>query len=370
MKRTMFFLATAAIFVGCSQTDVFNEVPEAPIGFTKAYVEKNTRAAFNSTSDFEFNGSTFGVFGFRTKNSNTEKVFGERSGETNGVEVTCTNNGTDPATWGYTTTRYWDRNATSYSFYAYAPFVDDWGTGNSGASVTIPSSNDPTGFKISAFTQASTPANMIDLLKDFTSQSTNNSFTNTVDFDFVHILSSINLKMAVGASLKADATNNPVTVVSVSINGIQMNSNEYKFTTGNPGSWGWTMNATPSTANFNATQKTVNQGQANEANVVFGSNELAADAYSTVPGLSDLLFIPQVVPDSYTITVQYKIGEIVYDAVIKLNDFEDNSQNALTTWVPGYRYTYQLIIGPDPIVFGVVDNSLGWTDATYTYTIE
>ena len=93
------------------------------------------------------------------------------------------------------------------------------------------------------------------------------------------------------------------------------------------------------------------------------------DKFTNVPGLTDLLFVPQTVDATYKIVIRYFIGTEQFDKEILLSEFKKEG-SALETWAPGNKYTYQLIIGPNPILFdisGVTD----WTDGgTYTYTIE
>ncbi len=117
MKKQYFLMAMAAtMFAACSQTEVIDEVvdnstPKA-IGFT-TYSEGQTRAE-NSSADYlwhlENHHKTFNVWAY--KNVSNTKVF-------NGDVVTH-----DGSKWGYTNTRYWDKAADKYEFYAAAPAVD------------------------------------------------------------------------------------------------------------------------------------------------------------------------------------------------------------------------------------------------------
>lgn len=106
--------AAAALFAACSNTDVLKEIndQEIAIGFD-TYAQKATKAAENSSKDYSLNlkdhHNQFKVWGY--KNTSTTPVF-------NGEEVTYN---TADSKWGYTNNRYWDKAATSYEFYAYAP---------------------------------------------------------------------------------------------------------------------------------------------------------------------------------------------------------------------------------------------------------
>ena len=372
MKKSYILIAAATILVACTKNDKFTEDSEPQlIGFSKVYIEKGTKAFQTGAYDmnnFETAGNTFGVFGYKDATSNNMKVFGERTGEEEGVKVTF---GTD---WTYSPLRYWDKAASAYHFYAYAPHSDNFeGT----ASLA---SNSQNAFSISGFKQATTQSAMIDLMTDLTSKATVNSTTtkplgqNDVDFTFKHILSNINIRMAVGADLKADKANNPVTVTSVSVGAIKMDGS-YAYNEG----YKWTLAATPTTQTFPATEQSTG--------IVFAADELKAientaansldasdvDTKATaVAGLTDLLFVPQAVIDDYVINVTYKIQNEVFSKTIKLNAFLKTTDNTsvLSTWEPGYKYTYILVIGPTPILFDVADIT-GWTDGgTYLYNIN
>ena len=371
MKKSLYILAAAAIVAGCASNDLRNDVvKDSPIGFTKVYVEKNTRA-YTDVNSLEQPNNTFGVFGYKTVGTGSSavesKVFGERDGETAGVKVTF---GTD---WTYSPLRYWDKVADHYDFYAYAPHKDQF----TATSVTL-ASNDGTTFAINKFRQTTSQSTMVDLLTDLTSKVNYTSKENDVQFAFSHILSNINIRMAVGADLKGDEANNPVTVTSVSVGAIKMDGS-YAYSSG----YKWTLDDPQVTAatTFNATE--VSTG------IVFASGSLKAisadktgggslDAAlvdvnaSAVKGLTDLLFIPQTVIDDYVINVTYKIQNEVFSKTIKLNEFKKSTDSSVssTIWEPGKRYTYVLIIGPTPILFDVA--SVGdWADGgTYTYTIQ
>jgi hypothetical protein len=195
-------------------------------------------------------------------------------------------------------------------------------------------------------------------MTDLTNQNnvTANIGTNDVKFTFGHILSNINVTMAVSAALKADETDNPVSVETVTLGTITMDGS-YAW---NTDAYKWTLStSSPTTQLFSATQSSGN---------VFASKALTATP-ATVPGLTGMLMIPQAVNANYEIYVKYKINTEVFERTIKLSDFK-KSGTSLGTWDPGYRYTYNIIIGPTPILFDM-DTVADWGDGgTYTYTIE
>ena len=376
MKKTYLILAAvAATFAACSQNDLVKEITETevPIGFSKVYVDNATRAITTgayTTANFETVGNTFGVFAFKQTATQTDySIFGTTgsgaSATINDVEVEFqsgldTSIGYEAATdWAYSPLKYWDKTATAYNFYAYAPHQSDF-TGT----VAL-ASNSENAFTITGFQQATTQPAMIDLMTDLTTQkSVTNSTTkkigeNDVCFTFGHILSNINVKMAVTPALKSDNSNNPVTVVSLTLGAIKMDGS-YAYSSS---AYAWTLASTPTTATFAGTQTSGN---------VFAPDALPSTAtgYTDVPAMTNLLFVPQTVDAAYAFTIQYKIADEVFDKTILLSEFLDDSDHTLPTWVPGYKYTYRIVIGPTPILFDVTTVS-DWADGgTYTYTIE
>lgn len=361
MKKSLLILAATAIVVSCAKTDSLNETNEIPIGFTKVYIENGTKAITTgayTTANFETVGNTFGVFGYKTTSTQTDALlFNDQEVEyKSGLSTSAGYNSTTD--WAYSPLKYWDKNASAYNFYAYAPHESDF-TGTAALS-----SNSATAFSISGFKQATTQAAMIDLMTDLSSKATvsgNAIGTNDVAFTFGHILSNINVKMAVSDALKADNTDNPVTVVSLTLGAIKMDG-DYAYNT-TATAYKWTLATSPTTQTFPATQSSGN---------VFASDALTSvtTGYTDVPAMTNLLFVPQAVDAGYKFVIQYKLNNEVFDAEIPLSSFKNTSNAGLATWEPGNKYTYQIVIGPNPILFdlsGVSD----WADGgTYTYVIE
>ena len=149
---------------------------------------------------------------------------------------------------------------------------------------------------------------MVDILTA-TADRLKGNYTNTVDFTFSHILSNICIKMAVSADLKADQTDNPVSVTSVTLGAIKMDGSYSYNTTASKYEWN-NSSQTTSPHTFTANNKT-------GKTVVFEGGDLPSIATSTtgtdVSGLVDLLFVPQTLPTAdgskYAINVTYKIAE-------------------------------------------------------------
>lgn len=380
MKKSLFLVATAALVISCANNDIRNEIVESevPIGFTKVYIEKGTKAITTgayTTANFETLGNTFGVFAFKQTASQTDySIFGTTTTDgvttINDVEVEYKNGlSTDiyegATDWAYSPLKYWDKTATEYNFFAYAPHQSDF----TGTAAITGSKSAGFSFSITGFEQATTQASMIDLMTDMTSQkSVTNSTTkkigeNDVAFTFGHILSNINVEMAVSPALKLDNTANPVTVVSVSLGDIKMDGT-YNYSTS---ASAWTLSEEPNEVAFAGTQTSGN---------VFASDALkAVDAtaddggFTAVPAMTDLLFVPQSVDADYAITIQYKIGVEVFDKTIKLSEFK-NGDNSLATWASGYKYTYRIVIGPNPILFDIAAVSDWGNGGVFTYIIQ
>lgn len=361
MKKSLMLLAAAATIVACSKTDNFKETAESPIDFTNVYVEKSTKGVISSATDLRTPG--FGVFGVKTpKTGATDQVFGQLSSETSaggGTKVTY-----NSSAWEYAQKRYWDKEATRYDFFAYAPYNTITNNVPLIGTIGWSKANPSTSFTITDFTQKSTKADMVDLLTSYVERVGSANYTNNVSFAFAHILSNIHIKMSVSQALKDDETVNPVSVTSVTLGAIKMKGS-YAYSNS---AYGWTVAATP-TVSFSA------EATKNNNTEVFAAGELTTTPQD-VPGLFDLLFVPQTLPTEtgteYVINVTYKIADEVFNKEIKLNQFTktvDENEVASSIWQPAYQYNYSLVIGPTPIIFG--DPSIGtWTEDTYTYVIE
>lgn len=111
-KIILSIVSTAALFAACVENDSFKEVTvtEGPQISFSTYTEKATRAENSDTTyslDLKDHHLTFKVWGY--KNTDAKAVF-------NGDSVGYSNNA-----WSYLINRYWDKTATAYEFYAFAP---------------------------------------------------------------------------------------------------------------------------------------------------------------------------------------------------------------------------------------------------------
>jgi hypothetical protein len=376
MKK-IFLLAAVAAIVACSKTDNFKETEEAAIDFSEVFLEKSTKASYTDVASLKSDSRGFGVFASKTKQDDSaEKVFGKSSAETNGGAQVTWN--TTSSKWTYSPIRYWDKGAKSYHFYAYAPY-NAVTTGSNRLLGTVTwSESTANSFKIEGFKQTATVADMVDILTDLTNAANiTPTYSNPVTFSFSHILSNINFYMAVSPALKADETLNPVSVNSIKVGAVKLDGS-YAYDTN---AYKWTITNNSTTSDFNAT---VTSGKVFDVRVLKATEDTNPASLNTatqvgdptaVPGLTDLLFIPQTLPTDtkYTVTIQYMIGDETFDKTINLNDFsktENNTTVNTTQWVSGYKYNYILVIGPTPIEFDVQEIG-DWAETdTYYYTID
>lgn len=227
MKKYLFILATAAIAVSCSENDSFKEIDtqDTVIGFT-TYTGKLTRAdvAENSSSTNKYNledyNTTFKVWGYKIVNGTETPVLGAVAGDGNtytypGQLVEHKEASTEPAVtegWYYTPVRFWDKSASSYSFYAASPNEPtgaSWVWDNATKKVSIAD------FAITGYNSVNgTPATTVDSKKVLTENLTtedlmistdvtgHKTYTNEpVLLDFNHILSRLNIGVRKASTL-------------------------------------------------------------------------------------------------------------------------------------------------------------------------
>ena len=122
MKKNYFMLALASMMMAaCANNDLVDEgvlkeeVPQA-IGF-ETFSNKISRQVASATA-LESYHDAFGVWAYKTTKTDGPVMPNYKVAYTTG----------DPATWEYKNVdgqslKYWDKQATSYDFYAYAPYA-------------------------------------------------------------------------------------------------------------------------------------------------------------------------------------------------------------------------------------------------------
>lgn len=215
MKKSVLFLATAAIFAACTNDSVRENIAEdqVEIGFS-TYIQKPVASKADNSNATEVNSlsnyhTTFVVNGYKNVAGNDVQVFADQL-------VTFAD-----SKWGYSPVSYWDKSAAHYSFYAAAPQTTSWTFNNNtkgkyysisgftliGNSLELTANDD---FSASAsFSGVDTDlmiATDIDNHTDFTETA--------VNFTFNHILSRLNISIAKASDLSAAK----VTLQSLTIN--------------------------------------------------------------------------------------------------------------------------------------------------------
>ena len=221
--------AAAALFAACSSNDIFKEINETDdslISFT-TFAQKATRAE-NSDSAYSLNLSdhhlSFKVYGY--KNTSATPVF-------NGDSVGYSNN-----SWSYVNNRYWDKAATTYEYYAFAPYnapfafngVDAIATQKDGY-FTLAAGYNKAGENVSP-KNATTPVvvwktyaqNDVDLMIADTCRLSGDALkdaqkpTGKVMLNFIHVLSRLNITVKTIDGLNPDnATDDSVKVTKITI---------------------------------------------------------------------------------------------------------------------------------------------------------
>lgn len=219
MKKNYFMLAaTTMMFAACSQSDLVNEIEEsAPqaIEFS-TFTNKTTRvaAAVENNSGASYSGAL-------NEHHTTFKVWASKQ--------VADNNSVTPSTtkyvavyegdevsyvgtaWVASSLKFWDKTATSYEFYAAAPAELSWDAANTtGAEGTLSLDN----FSLTGVNNTSSESWKGKGDKDLMIAApctTNKGDYSSVDLNFIHILSRLNIQVkSTYNDGDSDATNDPV----------------------------------------------------------------------------------------------------------------------------------------------------------------
>lgn len=345
MKKNYFMLAAATMmFAACAETDLVNEVnmEEAPkaIGFD-AFANKTTRAAIEEADDLKEDGVGFHVWGYKTVSGAEQTVF---SGDN---VYWAAAEGTTSAHWAYNNTRYWDKEATSYNFYAVAPQLD-----NVENRYIISAAK-----KITINDVASGPANTAtDYLIDrdgVTVDGEEVSIGDEIQFNFSHIMSKVTVQVKHNTT---PGTNVDVVLTDLAMSGWNINNGtftqdkyvtvidpqtqeEQKDSQGNPVMVKQEWQLATTTAETTSGDYTF---------LTSGNTTLDKTNATTI---GSYLMVPQT-GVYLTFTISYKIGEETFLT------HEGTIENQ--TWATNTHYTYTITVGPADIKFNVSEVN-GWT---------
>lgn len=225
MKKYLLIFATAAIVASCADQDTLKKDILTDNGDEirfESFTSKQTRAENTSAEynkQFFAHHNTFQVWGFKNTEVVGKPVF-------NGDVITVAQDGTS-YTYTYSPIRYWDKAATIYEFYAAAPsdgnwdLVDDdmnpanYGDATDGNKGYFKTESTLKGTNLSTATE-------LDYVESFKSSETDvdidkliaapkavakNGFNQTIQLDFIHILSRLNITISKASSL--DGSNLP-----------------------------------------------------------------------------------------------------------------------------------------------------------------
>lgn len=212
-KIYLSLIAVAAIFTACEKNEVLvdaqSEAAPKAIAF-ESFSQAATRATENNTADYTWaffnHHETFEVYGY--KNTSADPVFNDDV-----VTVTSDGAATPKYTYTYSPLRYWDKAATSYQYYAAAPSADDW-TFNGVTSVDtqdegyFTTSSTLTGTNLSSATvqeyveSFKDASGDVDKLIAAPKTVYKAYFSETVQLNFIHILSRLNVTVKKAEILK------------------------------------------------------------------------------------------------------------------------------------------------------------------------
>ncbi len=204
MKKSYLMMAAAAtMFAACTQADFVNEVPEQgpkAIEFKNGYIGKNTRSensSANYTLNFSKHHESFKVWGY--KSTADEPVF-------SGKPVKVSFNDAGSEIYSYDGLVFWDEAASFYEFYAAAPAEHEWifnapkadDKSKSSGYFTTKITLDPERINQGkgAHLESLKPDNLEDGERNndlLIAASCSPKIGNTVNFEFIHILSRLNI---------------------------------------------------------------------------------------------------------------------------------------------------------------------------------
>ena len=190
MKKFLFLgIAATAMFASCTNDEMVEMNPQSAIGF-ETFVDKSTRAVTDVTTT---NLTAFEVYGWRTKDSNTEQIFDAQAVTANaGV---CT----------YSPLQYWV-GSYKYDFEAVAPKSGDKG-------VTVDDSHGAS--TITFVSDSETDLIYASANKDLSTTTNLETNPGEVELVFDHLLSRVKFSFVNGFPANSDVK---LTVTNVKIN--------------------------------------------------------------------------------------------------------------------------------------------------------
>ncbi len=353
MKKIVIVAAASLTLAACAKTYELQETAQPQIAFN-TWANGLTKARTAGSSAF-VNGDKFVVEGFKTIGGNNVEVFDNK-------EVS-TDNGTD---WTYTGTRYWDSQATSYTFFAASSpdtdlaFEDD-GTISATEVVFSGKNNDILIANKNVVPRGDNPATYF------------NSY-GIVKMTFNHVASLVDIQVKKTPALQTET----VTVSAFELNNIEKKGNLSYSSANTPNvNWAPGEKGTYLPAN-GVTAVDISTPIAIDEDPDFNASSPATPTGSTMI-INNLIVKPQTFDTTgdtrQLISITYKIGE--EDAVTKelyLSDFDtvdDAAQDdtKVAKWEGGKHYTFYITIDAHKISFEA--EITPWvTESGYNYILK
>ncbi len=349
--------AAAALFAACAGNDTFKDVDtqDVAIDFAHGYIGKPTKAELTNTW-FTTTNNNFGVYGFK----GSQAIYTDEEVKWNGSD------------WKHKTVRFWDKAATNYEFYAYAPYAQEADFTDKKFSfesivakpiVDIETAN--------ADLAIATPMTNISYDKCTKKEEAGHG-TGHVEFIFNHVLSKL--------SFKIKTSLNVVAAGGGDVKGLQVNAISLDFPTATSASWSQTAaNAVDGTTAFvgYAVKDGINtDGKEIPANY---ETKVLTEATTNVTASAEPIGKTFIVAPVNTTNSEHIFG-IKVDYTITYNDGVVETSTAYgvigggdgttgTQYKPAQNTNYciTLNINPETIEF-CVDKINGWADETVLNT--
>ena len=294
--------------------------------------------------------SSFGVFAFYQEGDVYNEIPAEWNSSRNpdfmfNQQVTF-----DGTNYNYTPLRFWPSNIeNTISFWAYYPY-GAYVTGNTGDlkfyktdGITAYTANSTTGLPVAQYTVKTDPSQQQDLMFETFTQKDKTYWNcdpthGTVPLTFRHALSAITftIQMPTGAGTEG-------TDYFFEFNNLQLNNvpTTGKCTDVSAATIAWSDQSNP--------------------------QNMSTTTYDSSAGRSDVfLLMPQTLPSTLTLDIDVllkfpsaddptnRAADLAYPfqiSGVQMNTIEDASNNAITTWEAGKRYTYNIVLSLDKIEF-------------------
>lgn len=373
MKKLLFFAVSLLALSSCTYNGVVEEYSSdnQAIGFS-TFADKSTKATVGPTALSDMY-TQFGVFGFKAATVD-QQIFGAGMAGGTPVEyftadtvgqLVYTTAGTKPsdewgtfsAGWFYQNVRYWDKLATGYKFFAFAPYeatpspaYGALAQGSTAASIKIGSSSDMydiTSEKNLAFTGDSLVGKeelFAGFTKDYMSAYDFTTKSGICTFSFHHLLTKFNVKVFKSAFYLGAQE---IKVKDVQIVGLA-EEGYYAFTT-DYSTNGWTCGSDTARALKVTKDFSLTDTLQNYDSCYWIQTLILPQAINC----RDSLVRASAATFQTYVYVNYSIGEELYSSYFDLAKIFDSSLEAGDTFdfKQGCDYTLNITIGPEPIIF-------------------